>query len=128
MPLTLPKNLKVLFSNQFQKKILDFHRLKLANQIHIFRIGKGLLNVQKHDFEMKLVRENLNCLWKRAVRIAGFPCNYKVSPQFLQHFSIDRTDFPCRDSAISRSRSFYGQNICSVLSKNSLSAKLALSE
>ena len=56
-------------------------------------------------------RENLNYLWKRAVRIAGFPCNCRVSPQFLQPFSIDSADFPCRDPAISSPRSFYGQNI-----------------
>jgi hypothetical protein len=67
-------------------------------------------------------RENLHYLCKRAVRIAGKPrdnyksCNYYwVSPQFLQPFSIDSTDFPCRDPAISSPRSFYGQNICSVV-------------
>ena len=66
-------------------------------------------------------RENLQYLWKRAVRIAGNPHdNYRtynyhgVSPQFLQPFSIDSADFPCRDPAISSPRSFYGQNICSV--------------
>ncbi len=37
-----------------------------------------------------------------------------VSLQFLQPFSIDSADFPCRDPAISSPRSFYGQNICSV--------------
>jgi hypothetical protein len=42
------------------------------------------------------------------VIIMGFP------PQFLQPFSIDSADFPCRDPAISSPRSFYGQNICSV--------------
>ena len=53
--------------------------------------------------------------------IAGKPCdNYRtynyhgVSPQFLQPFSIDSADFPCRDPAISSPRSFYGQNICSA--------------
>jgi hypothetical protein len=66
-------------------------------------------------------RENLHYLWKRAVRIAGKPCdNYRscnyhgVSLQFLQPISIDSADFPCRDPAISSPRSFYGQNICSV--------------
>ena len=64
-------------------------------------------------------RENLHYLWKRAVKIAGNPhdnyrtCkHHRVSPQFLQPFSIDRADFPCRDPAISSPRSFYGQNIC----------------
>jgi hypothetical protein len=54
-------------------------------------------------------------------RVVGKPrdnyrsCNsYGVSPQFLQPFSIDSADFPCRDPAISSPRSFYGQNICSV--------------
>ena len=67
-------------------------------------------------------RENLHYLWKRAVRIAGKPCNnyrtnnyHGVSPQFLQPFSIDSADFPCRSPAISSPCSFYGQNICSVL-------------
>ena len=36
------------------------------------------------------------------------------TPQFLQPFSIDSADFPCRDPAIFSPRSFYGQNICSV--------------
>ena len=36
-------------------------------------------------------RENLHCLWKRDVRII---C--RDSPQFLQPFSIDSADFPCR--------------------------------
>ena len=36
------------------------------------------------------------------------------TPQFLQAFSIDSPDFPCRDPAISSPRSFYGQNICMV--------------
>ena len=63
-------------------------------------------------------RENLHCLWKRAVRK---PCdNYRscnhhgVSLQFLQPFSIDSADFPCRSPAISSPCSFYGQNICSL--------------
>jgi hypothetical protein len=38
-----------------------------------------------------------------------------VYPQFLQPFSIDSADFPCRDPAISSPHSCYGQNICSVL-------------
>ena len=66
-------------------------------------------------------RENLYYLWKRAVRIAGKPCdNYRtnnyhgVSPQFIQPFSIDSTDFSCRSPAISSPCSFYDQNICSV--------------
>ena len=46
--------------------------------------------------------------------VTGFPHSYGVSPQFLQPFSIDSADFPCRDPAISSPRSFYGQNICSV--------------
>ena len=60
-------------------------------------------------------RENLHYLWKRAVRIVGFPCNCGVSLQFLQPFSIDSADFPCKDPTISSHQSFYGQNICSVL-------------
>ena len=44
-----------------------------------------------------------------------FPRNYGVSPQFLQPFSIDSADFPCRGPAFSSPRSFYGQNICSVV-------------
>ena len=60
-------------------------------------------------------RENLHYLRKRAVRIAGFPRNCGVFPQFLQSFSIDIADFPCRNPAISSPRSFYGQNICSVV-------------
>ena len=67
-------------------------------------------------------RENLHYLWKRAVRIAGNPCdNYRTnnyhrdSLQFLQPFSIDSADFPCRSPAISSPCSFYGQNICSVV-------------
>ena len=28
-------------------------------------------------------RENLHYLWKRAVRIAGFPCHWGFSPQFI---------------------------------------------
>ena len=66
-------------------------------------------------------RENLHYLWKRAVRIAGKPhdnyrsCNYPgVSPQFLQPFSIDSADFPCRDPAIPSPCSFHGAKICSV--------------
>ena len=69
-------------------------------------------------------RENLHYLWKRAVRIAGNPHdNYRtynyhgISLQFLQPFSIDSADFPCRDPAIFSPRSFYGQNICSVVNK-----------
>ena len=61
--------------------------------------------------------ENLHYLWKRAIRITGFPCNYGVSPQFLQPFSIDSADFPCREPAISSPCSFYGQNICSVATR-----------
>ena len=45
----------------------------------------------------------------------AFMRNYGDSPQFLQPFSIDTADFPCRDPAISSSRSFYGQNICSIV-------------
>ena len=67
-------------------------------------------------------RENLHYLWKRAVRIAGKPRDkyraydyHGVSPQFLQPFTIDSTDFPCRDPAISSPRTFYGQNICIVV-------------
>ena len=59
-------------------------------------------------------RENLHYLCKRAERIEGFPCNCGVSPQFLQPFSIDGADFPCRGPEISSLCSFYGQNICSV--------------
>ena len=46
-------------------------------------------------------RENLHYLWKRAVRIAGKPCNCMETPQLLQPFSIDSADYPCRDPAIS---------------------------
>ena len=59
-------------------------------------------------------RENLHYLWKRAVRIAGFPSNYGVLPQFLQPLSLDSADFPCRGPAFSSPCSFYGQNICSA--------------
>ena len=72
-------------------------------------------------------RKNLHYLWKRAVRIAGKPCNnysinnyYRVSLQFLQPFSIDSADFPCRDPAISSPCSFYGENIGSVVLTHSL--------
>ena len=37
-------------------------------------------------------RENMHYLWQSAVRIVGFPCKYRVSQQFLQHFSIDSAD------------------------------------
>ena len=36
------------------------------------------------------------------------------TPQFLQPFSIDSAAFPCRDPAISSTRSFHGVKICSV--------------
>ena len=39
-------------------------------------------------------KENLHYLWKRAVRIAGKPRNYKETPQFLQTLPIDSADFP----------------------------------
>ena len=61
-----------------------------------------------------LCREDLYYLWKRAVRIAGFLHNCRVSLQFLQPISIDSTDFPSRDPSISSPCSFYGQNICSL--------------
>ena len=74
------------------------------------------------DWELRgPCRKNLHYIWRRAVRIAWKPhddyrsYNYHgVSLQFLQPFSIDSADFPCRDPAISSPRSFYGQNICSV--------------
>ena len=47
-------------------------------------------------------RENLHYLWKRAVRIVGFPCNF----------------FSFRDPAISSPCSFCGQNICGMLQGN----------
>ena len=66
-------------------------------------------------------RENLHYIWKRAVRIAKKPPDnyrnysyHRVSPQFLQPFSRDDADFPCRDPTISNPLSFYRQNICSV--------------
>ena len=63
-----------------------------------------------------------SALWKRAVRIARKPHdNYRTYNyhgaflQFLQPFSIDSADFPCRDPAIPSPCSFNGVNICSVL-------------
>ena len=50
------------------------------------------------------------------------------TPQFLQAFSIDSPDFPCRDPAISSPRSFYGQNICSVLEHGFLRLHSGLEE
>ena len=57
----------------------------------------------------------------RVQYIAGFPhnsyslCkNYGETLQFLQPFSIDSADFPCRSPAISSPCSLYGQNIYSV--------------
>ena len=44
----------------------------------------------------------------------------KITTQFLQPFSIDSADFPCRSPAISSPRSLYGQNICSVIEKKFL--------
>ena len=37
------------------------------------------------------------------------------TPQFLQPFSIDSADFPCRDPGIPSPCSFHGVKICSVL-------------
>ena len=52
-------------------------------------------------------RKNLHYLLKRPVRIAGKPHeNYRtynchgVFPQYLQPFSIDSADFPCKDPTI----------------------------
>ena len=42
-------------------------------------------------------------------------CNYHgVSPQFLQPFSVDSADFPCRDPTIPSPCSFHGVKIWSV--------------
>ena len=60
-------------------------------------------------------KENLHYLLKKAWIIMGFSCDYEVSPQFLQSFSIDSANFFCMDFAVSSPRSFYGQNICSVV-------------
>ena len=58
-------------------------------------------------------RENLHYLWKRAVRVAGFPHNsyrgYKncgETLQFLQPFSIDSADFPCRSPVVFMVKTF----------------------
>ena len=49
---------------------------------------------------------------------------YGVSPQFLQPFSIDSADFPCRDHTIPSPRSFHVVKICSVLKSPNLMKSL----
>ena len=49
------------------------------------------------------------------VIITGTNNYHRDSLQFLQPFSIDSADFPCRSPAISSPCSFYGQNICSAV-------------
>ena len=110
-----------------EKKVLKIH-IHNFEEISLYPHCKFLPHENYGDWELQSpCRENLHYLRKRAVRIAGKPwinyrsCNYhRVSPQFLQPFSIDSADFPCRDPAISSPCSFYGQNICSVL-KSSIS-------
>jgi hypothetical protein len=66
------------------------------------------------DWELRgPCRENLHYLWKRAVRIAGKPCdNYRtynyhgVSLHFLQPFSIYSADLQCRTVVADPSKGF----------------------
>ena len=107
----------VTFSSQYFNACPNFYPVQHCN-VHC----KCFDHKNHGDWKLQgPCRKNLHYLWKRAVRIAGKPhdnyrtYNYhRVSPQFLQPFSIDSADFPCRSPAISSPCSFYGQNICSV--------------
>ena len=78
----------------------DFHNLK--NDLSTDKTGKKIIEIYTANV---LTIKTGNC---------GRPA-WKICLQFLQPFSIDSADFPCRSPAISSPCSFYGQNICSVL-------------
>ena len=83
-----------------------------------FDVANHLFSICKRYNTMKFLptlQMHLHHLWKRAVRIAGKPRDNYRSPQFLQPFSIDSADSPCRDPAIPSPHSFHGAKICSAV-------------
>ena len=98
--------------------LFAMYRKPISSRLHY----KFLPHENYRDWKLQSpCRENLHYQWKRPVRIAKKPCdNYRSfnhhgnSPQFLQPFSIDSADLPCRDPAIPNPGSFHGVKICSV--------------
>ena len=78
------------------------HRADLLRKVTICSSYNGLKSILKYT----LFQINLHY---RGCKNCG------ETLQFLQPFSIDSADFPCRSPAISSPRSLYGQNICSVI-------------